>query len=173
MRHDENAARVARGPSFGDRLLKLSGRVFGALLDLIFLPFELLFRGFEAIGRVIRKRATGIADEPCSSRLSAGQMAVTGRLLVLLPIMVFVLFPFYWVIVTSFKSTPQISERTSIFWPQPFTMEHYQSLLFTTPFLTWFGNSVLVAAVSTMISVVFAALAAYALSRLKFLGSAC
>ena len=33
------------------------------------------------------------------------------RLLVLFPIMVFVLFPFYWVIITSFKTTPQISQR--------------------------------------------------------------
>jgi multiple sugar transport system permease protein len=171
MRHDESAPRVRRGPSFGDRFLKLPGRVFGTLLDLIFLPFELLFKGFEAIGRVIRKRTTGFADEPLFKPKQRSQMAVTGRLLLLLPIMVFVLFPFYWVIVTSFKSTPQISERTSIFWPRPFTLDHYQSLLFTTPFLKWFANSVLVAAVSTMISVVFAALAAYALSRLKFVGS--
>jgi len=75
------------------------------------------------------------------------------------------------VTVTSFKTTPQISERVSIFWPRPFTLEQYSSLLFTTPFLKWFANSVLVASVSTIISVAFAALAAYALSRLKFLGS--
>jgi len=93
------------------------------------------------------------------------------RLLLLLPIMTFVLFPFYWVFVTSFKTTPQISERTSIFWPDPVTLEQFRSLLQDTPFLVWFGNSILIAAVSTAISVVFAALAAYALSRLKFLGA--
>ena len=85
--------------------------------------------------------------------------------------MVFVLFPFYWVIVTSFKTTPQISQRESIFWPSPATLEQYRSLVMDTPFLTWLRNSVLVAAASTVISVVFAALAAYALSRLKFLGA--
>jgi multiple sugar transport system permease protein len=93
------------------------------------------------------------------------------RLVVLLPIMVFVLFPFFWVIITSFKSTPQISERVSIFWPDPFTLEQYRSLLEDTPFLLWLWNSVLVAAVSTIISIAFAALAAYALVRLKFLGA--
>ena len=36
-------------------------------------------------------------------------------LIVLIPIMLFVLFPFYWVIITSFKTTPQIFERQSIF----------------------------------------------------------
>ena len=40
-----------------------------------------------------------------------------------------------------------------------------------TPFLTWFRNTVLVATVSTAISVVVAALAAYALARLRFLGA--
>jgi multiple sugar transport system permease protein len=93
------------------------------------------------------------------------------RLLVLLPIMIFVLFPFYWVAVTSFKTTPQISARTSIFWPDPTTGEQFRSLIQDTPFLVWFGNSVLVAAVSTAISVAFAALAAYALSRLRFRGA--
>jgi multiple sugar transport system permease protein len=75
------------------------------------------------------------------------------------------------VIVTSLKSTPQISERTSIFWPDPFTLDQYAALLWNTPFLRWLGNSVLVATVSTVISVGFAALAAYALARLKFVGA--
>ena len=57
------------------------------------------------------------------------------RLLVLFPIMVFVLFPFYWVVVTSFKTTPQISQRASIFWPNPATLEQYRALLSDTPFL--------------------------------------
>lgn len=85
--------------------------------------------------------------------------------------MVFVLFPFYWVIITSLKSTPQISQRHSIFWPSPVTFEQYVTLLRDTHFLTWLLNSVLVASASTAVSVVFASLAAYALSRLKFTGA--
>ena len=73
--------------------------------------------------------------------------------------------------ITSFKTTQQISARTSIFWPTPFTLDQFRQLIFETRFLTWFGNSVLVATVSTIISVVFAALAGYALSRLKFRGA--
>jgi multiple sugar transport system permease protein len=85
--------------------------------------------------------------------------------------MVFVLFPFYWVFITSLKSTPQISERRSIFWPEPFTLDQYSSLLFSTSFLQWLVNSVLVATVATFISVTCAALSAYALSRLRFVGA--
>ncbi len=99
------------------------------------------------------------------------RMGLAVRLLILLPFMVFVLFPFYWVIITSFKTTPQISQRISIFWPEPATLEQFRNLLTATPFLTWLRNSVIVATASTVVSVVFAALAAYALSRLKFIGA--
>jgi multiple sugar transport system permease protein len=85
--------------------------------------------------------------------------------------MAFVLFPFYWVIITSFKTTPQISERSSIFWPSPWTIDQYQALVTATPFLEWFKNSALIAAVSTVLSVALAAISAYALTRLKFLGA--
>ena len=93
------------------------------------------------------------------------------RLLVLVPVMLFVLFPFYWVFVTSFKSDPQITQRVSIFWPDPFTLEQFDRLMIKTPFLVWFRNSTLVAAGSTLISVALASLGAYALSRLKFRGA--
>ncbi len=171
MRHDDVRTQKIRGPNLGNHLLKLGGRALNAFLDLLFLPFELLFTGFEAIGRIVRRRTSGHSDEPVFDQGQRRRIGVIGRMVLLFPIMVFVLFPFYWVIVTSFKTTSQISARTSIFWPEPFTLDQFSALLFGTPFLRWFGNSILVATVSTVISVVFAALAAYALSRLKFFGS--
>jgi multiple sugar transport system permease protein len=114
---------------------------------------------------------TGRDEKPIFQRLQRRRMAASGRMLVLLPLMLFVLFPFYWVVITSFKTTSQISARTSVFWPEPFTLDQFSALLFGTPFLRWFANSALVAGVSTIISVAFAALTAYALSRLKFRGS--
>ena len=104
-------------------------------------------------------------------RRQIARLGLMGRLALLIPFLIFVLFPFYWIVITSLKSTPQISERASIFWPDPFTLDQYSSLLFSTPFLQWLGNSVLVATVATVISVVFSALSAYALSRLKFVGA--
>ena len=98
-------------------------------------------------------------------------MGLLTRILIIIPILIFVLFPFYWVFITSFKTTPQISERVSIFWPNPWTIDQYSTLLQGTPFLTWFRNTVAVAISSTVISVTFASLAAYALARLKFLGA--
>jgi multiple sugar transport system permease protein len=171
MRRDEGRATATRRANIGDHLLKLGAWVLNLVLDLAFLPFQLALQGFEALARLVRRLMGLPANEPVLKHAGQRRASLAMRLLILVPFMIFVLFPFYWVIVTSLKSTPQISERTSIFWPDPFTLDQYAALLWNTPFLRWLWNSVLVAAVSTVISVSFAALAAYALSRLKFLGA--
>jgi len=172
LRRDEKAsAQDSRTAGIGARVGGAIGRFWSWLLDMVFLPLDLAFRGVERLIGVTARFVTGAADRPMFSLDKRERVQMYFRLLLLLPIMTFVLFPFYWVFVTSFKTTPQISERTSIFWPDPVTLEQFRSLLQDTPFLVWFGNSILIAAVSTAISVVFAALAAYALSRLKFLGA--
>ncbi len=171
MRQDDRAARTRAGRSAGDRVLRRLGRLLSLLLDALVWPFdkalELFQRGSRGLARALG-RAQG---QPVLRRRGQEGAGLAARVVVLLPFMSFVLFPFYWVLITSLKTTPQISERRSIFWPEPFTLEQYRSLIFDTPFLTWLWNSVLVALVSTLLSVGFAALAAYALSRLRFLGA--
>lgn len=171
MRHDEGRGTVTRKPNVGDHLLKLGARILNLVLDLVFLPIQLAFEGLEALFRLVRRQLGLPANQPLFKRRGQERVSLTIRLLILAPFMIFVLFPFYWVIVTSLKRTPQISERSSIFWPDPFTLDQYAALIWNTPFLLWLGNSVLVATVSTVISVGFAALAAYALARLRFAGA--
>jgi multiple sugar transport system permease protein len=81
-----------------------------------------------------------------------------------------VLFPFYWMIVTSFKSEDQMRSVVSMFWPKPFAIENYQLLLAKTEFAAWYGNSVFVAVSSTLLATAVGTIGAYALARLKFLG---
>jgi multiple sugar transport system permease protein len=172
MRHDERtAARGDRKPTIFQHIGNFFGRLFSLFLDLVMLPFDLVARAFEALSKSLRRMIRGSADEPLFKATNRERAGISMRLLVLLPIMVFVLFPFFWVIITSFKSTPQISAKASLFWPDPFTLEQYSSLIFDSPFIVWLRNSVLVALISTFISVAFAALAAYALARLKFVGA--
>ncbi|HSL51642.1 MAG TPA: carbohydrate ABC transporter permease [Candidatus Deferrimicrobiaceae bacterium] len=90
----------------------------------------------------------------------------------LLPFVFFALFPFYFMLVTSFKSNAELYNLKSI----PFTVEapiveHYTFLFFRTEFLTWMTNSLIVAVVATGISVVISILAGYSLSRLRFRGA--
>jgi len=81
-----------------------------------------------------------------------------------------VLFPFYWMIVTSFKGEDQMRSVVSMFWPKPFAIENYQLLLAKTEFAAWYGNSVFVAVSSTLLATAVGTIGAYALARLKFLG---
>lgn len=108
--------------------------------------------------------------EPSWRRLTsriAGVVSIGWLALLLL----FLLFPFYWVIITSFKGTDQVRTMGSPFWPSPWTTENYRYMLIDTDFLRWFWNTVQVAAVSTVISVSVAALGAYALVRLRWRGA--
>lgn len=171
LRRDDREAKTRDKTSIGGMIGAFFGRVFSLFLDLVFLPFDLILRGLEKLAKAVRRAVKGADDVPLFKIEGRERTNIALRLVLLAPIMVFVMFPFYWVFVTAFKSTPQISNRTSIFWPEPFVLDQFTSLLNDTPFLLWLGNSVLVAVISTVVSVVFAALAAYALARLKFAGA--
>jgi multiple sugar transport system permease protein len=89
---------------------------------------------------------------------------------VLVVLAILVLFPFYWMIITSFKNEEQMRSVISMFWPKPFAIENYQQLLNKTEFAAWYGNSVIVAVSSTLLATAVGTIGAYALARLKFLG---
>src|SRR5262245_63522861 len=69
----------------------------------------------------------------------------------LVGLVVLVVFPFYWMTVTSFKGEEQMRSLVSMFWPNPFVTDNYRHLLGKTEFITWFGNSVLVSVSSTLL----------------------
>jgi multiple sugar transport system permease protein len=90
----------------------------------------------------------------------------------LVPFLIFALFPFYHMTLTSLKTDGELYDRHAV----PLlirkgpTLEHYQKLLWETGFLTWTKNSLLVTSLATTASVVIGTVAAYALARLKFFG---
>jgi multiple sugar transport system permease protein len=90
----------------------------------------------------------------------------------LLPFLIFALFPFYHMALTSLKTDQELYDREAvpILIRQGPTLEHYQKLLWETGFLTWTKNSLFVTLLATAISVVIGTIAAYALARLKFFG---
>ena len=81
-----------------------------------------------------------------------------------------VLFPFYWMIVTSLKSEDQMRSLVSMFWPNPMNFDNYRQLVAKTEFVSWYGNSVFVSVSSTLVATGIGTLGAYALARLKVLG---
>jgi multiple sugar transport system permease protein len=90
----------------------------------------------------------------------------------LVPFLVFALFPFYHMALTSLKQDRELYDRHAVplIIKQGPTLEHYGKLLRETEFLTWTKNSLLVTVLSTGVSVVMGTIAAYALARMKFFG---
>jgi multiple sugar transport system permease protein len=90
----------------------------------------------------------------------------------LLPFLLFAIFPFYHMTLTSLKSDRELYDLASVplVISQGPTLEHYQKLLWESAFLTWTKNSLLVTVIATGISVVIGTFAAYALARMKFIG---
>ena len=94
--------------------------------------------------------------------------------LLLLPFVVFALFPFYHMTLTSLKQDKELYDRAAVpLWiSQGPTLEHYSKLLWESAFLTWIMNSLLVTVLATTLSLVLGTVAAYALARLNFFGAA-
>jgi multiple sugar transport system permease protein len=118
-----------------------------------------------AVGRVVSVLAAR------GNQLAARLVSGTGTGIALVGLLGFVLAPLYWMTVTAFKSDDQIVARTDDLWPTPWSFEQFTNLFTGRAFGTWYVNTILVSVASTVIALVCAALAGYALARLKFRGS--
>jgi len=83
------------------------------------------------------------------------------------------LFPFYWMLVTTLKPDGELYRPWnhplySPFWTSAPTLDHVKSLLLETLFGTWMWNTMLIALAATLISLFCGVIAGYALSRLRF-----
>ena len=77
-------------------------------------------------------------------------------------------FPFYWMVITSFKENSDLYNVSNIpFWfNDPPTLEHFRYLFEKTLFATWLLNSFIIGLVVTVITLVTALPAAYSLARM-------
>ncbi|UZE47394.1 carbohydrate ABC transporter permease [Rhodopseudomonas sp. P2A-2r] len=88
-------------------------------------------------------------------------------------IVVILLFPFYWMALTSIKPDEQLidMEKFNPFWVIKPTLKHINKLLFETNYPRWLWNTMYVAAAATTLSIIASVLAAYAIVRLRFRGA--
>lgn len=89
------------------------------------------------------------------------------RLLVLPVVTMIIVFPFFWMVLCSFKSLPEVM-RKNAFWPTEWHPENYVLAWQTARFDIYFRNSLLMAIVSVLGQLVTSAMAAYAFAKLKF-----
>lgn len=80
-------------------------------------------------------------------------------------------FPFFWIISSAFKSPQEIIQKNSTIVPRSFTFEHFEKIIFSSDFLIYLKNSLIVSFFSMFIAVILSIFAAYGLHKLKFYGN--
>jgi multiple sugar transport system permease protein len=85
-------------------------------------------------------------------------------------ILVWCLLPVVWIISLSFKSVEETAAGSPSFLPSDPTLQNYKDILVDPDFLAALTNSFGIALISTVLAVIFATLAAYAIARLEFRG---
>ena len=81
-----------------------------------------------------------------------------------------VLFPFYWMIISSLKSEVEYRATIPTFWPQQFIWNNYGQAFRDGNLLQLFKNTAYVGVVSTILSLIITVLSAFAFARLEFKG---
>ena len=83
---------------------------------------------------------------------------------------ILIIFPFYWMIITSLKSGAEIKAPTPTFFPMQIRWANYTEALTRLDFVTLLRNTLLVGILSTLGTLVTTILAAFAFARLNFKG---
>jgi multiple sugar transport system permease protein len=95
---------------------------------------------------------------------------------VYIPLTLFIivlLFPFYWMGVTTFKPNEELYNFSdhNPFWITSPTLDNIRKLLFETDYPQWLLNTMMIAVCATFLSIFASVLAAYAITRLRFRGA--
>ena len=83
---------------------------------------------------------------------------------------IIVIFPFYWMIISSLKSLPEYKLPNPTFWPKQVMISNYVDAFNTASLGRLFINTMIVGIVSTLLSLVITVLSAFAFARLEFKG---
>ena len=108
-------------------------------------------------------------------RLTIGQrimkvFSLSGTYLFLAVMALIVLFPFYWMIISSLKTLDEYRMSTPTFWPRVIMLTNYLDAFTTASLGRLFMNTMYVGLVSTLLSLVITILTAFAFARLEFKG---
>lgn len=102
-------------------------------------------------------------------RPAAAAKTAAGRA-VSISLMLFVLFPFIWMLLSSIKLPVDLLSRPPVIVPEQITLKYYMRLLANATFVRSILNTLIIAGFTTLLSLFFGAFAAYVFARLKFRG---
>jgi trehalose/maltose transport system permease protein len=104
------------------------------------------------------------------SRAQRYYMSRTLFYIVLAIIFIYIVFPFYWAFRSSISPNDELFSTPVHYWPQSPTLDHYLEVFTNGDFLVALRNSAIVAAATTILSLLIGTVGAYALGRFRFRG---
>ncbi|GAA2031689.1 carbohydrate ABC transporter permease [Agromyces tropicus] len=102
------------------------------------------------------------------TRRTFGRLAIHAALIVAGLAMV---FPFLWMLLTSFKTLPQLLQDPLSLWPDPWTIDKYVDAWNAVPFGQAYLNSIYICVLAVVGTLLTASMAGYAFARIRFRGS--
>lgn len=84
--------------------------------------------------------------------------------------LIMMVFPLYWITITSLKPQKDIFSFPLKYWPDRLTLDNYRDIFRISKFHIFIGNSLMISIVAAFIVLVIAVLSAYVLARFKFRG---
>jgi trehalose/maltose transport system permease protein len=85
-------------------------------------------------------------------------------------ILLYTIFPFYWAVISSLKTSQEIVKTPPTFWPQSLTLDNYRNVFKDAGFMRALLNSTIVGGSVVILSLLLGTVAAYAMARLHFRG---
>ncbi len=110
------------------------------------------------------------ARHASSRRRTGRHVSTAGAWALRIGLFAFCAFPLYWMVVSSLKVSHELLASPPTFWPQEWDLRAYRTLFYETNFVTYFKNTIVVAALTTGIVLAAGIIGAYALTRYRFRG---
>ena len=105
--------------------------------------------------------------------MNRGASRVVGRVLFYLliaVIFVYLMFPFYWAIVSALKTQAELIRTPATLWPDDPVLTNFRAVLSSVTFRRALLNSTIVASAVTVLSLIVGSFAGYALGKMRFRG---
>ena len=80
------------------------------------------------------------------------------------------IFPFVWMVLTSFKTQAESVSIPATFFPSEFRLDGYKKVLENLPFVKLYWNTILLVFLRVVFAIAFSSMAGYAFAKLKFRG---
>ena len=122
------------------------------------------------VATVATAEASEVTANPQAEGPRQSRRVRTGRVLAALAGVALLMFPMYWMLRTSVASTNELSTLPVPLWPKQWLVENYVDPWRQYPFARWLTNSIVIAVVSVVLTVMINLSAGYAFAKLRFPG---